>query len=999
MEPGVMSKMKSTSLDNHTTGGTTVGISIKTEDGDWPEESLALGQHSHGHGTTHSAALAESQTHDVKTIWSKGISDGASASADNFLGVGKNRDMGVNNFLGVRENGEVSLSTVSFLAVGGSGDLRDGFTDIVENAKIYPGADSFLHAGQNVYQDSDSVFKSDDNPYPDPDTFHMSGQNSFPEAEDHFIEIRNSKADEFVVASDDVEDLMGSVKNTHSNKGSFPGAIKPAHHGTDNFLGVGHEGNIAQGPDSFLGTGVAKNKRDAQQDSEPWVEVKIEIDVADTEFVTEPIVQTNSFTTTDSPMNHRSHRKTDSLDPVNREKEVMAGICHSPDDNYCGLKHGDRPQRGEQSAQSQGVSSCNTHNAGLQPMVPWQIKVEPDSDNSLDCSAVGEEEAGVGGGRGVSTDDQVTSTWSSVSVHSTGRLDMDQGDSRHGSTADSMTTTQTADSVVPDLTPDLHIKKEPGQQPAHVVGTTDFLHHHRQSAGVSASTSCLPEASSEHTNFVIKMEPESDQETVIDGMTDCSQEEFGSCTEDEGVCVTKPQLVSKILKKSLTRLEKPRPYQCQYCDSTFVKKSRLREHTRTHTDERPYKCQECNISFRKAESLKVHTRTHTGELPFQCQDCSSAFKCSQELKRHTIRKHLAVRPFSCPECQARFFSQADLRGHQRVHTGEKPYKCSDCHAAFRKSSALTCHMRIHTGQKPYACSQCDRTFRRSDQLKRHMKLHTGEKPFACNECDGAFTCTSDLKKHIARKHSLIKPFSCPECGNKFFTNEDLKMHRIFHMGIKPHACSECGAAFVRASDLKVHMRIHTGEKPFSCDICSATFARSGDLRLHVRMHEDKRPFTCSICNLSFRRSGHLTRHMNTHNGQKSFSCEDCNAAFFTSSDLKRHASRVHKKDVSKFACTQCDARFFTSRALSIHRMKHTGEKPFPCSICGAAFSHRDLLTSHMEVHGGEAESCKAKPAMPGTDQFMYIDISMITAQQNAGSNSHSLDLSSVQHNS
>lgn len=120
-------------------------------------------------------------------------------------------------------------------------------------------------------------------------------------------------------------------------------------------------------------------------------------------------------------------------------------------------------------------------------------------------------------------------------------------------------------------------------------------------------------------------------------------------------------------------------FQCDLCDKSFTKKTRLNAHRRTDHDlSQFFNCTICGSSLKTEANLERHIRQHeSGQIVF---DWNAA-------------------TFRCDLCGQVHDTKEELQSHMVLH--ENKLKCVICGTIVKHKPNLVLHMRIHVNARHF----------------------------------------------------------------------------------------------------------------------------------------------------------------------------------------------------------------------------------------------------------------------------------------------------------
>ena len=144
-----------------------------------------------------------------------------------------------------------------------------------------------------------------------------------------------------------------------------------------------------------------------------------------------------------------------------------------------------------------------------------------------------------------------------------------------------------------------------------------------------------------------------------------------------------------------------KPHLCSVCGDAFAQRYQLKQHMVRH-GRKQFVCEHCGSAFYTSFQHKVHVMRHLGIKPFTCELCDKSFVRKGKLKQHHISVHLRTKPYKCNLCDKAYSDTSRLNEHVRaIHTNERPFKCPVCGKAFAKSGCRQAHLRTHKQQNEH----------------------------------------------------------------------------------------------------------------------------------------------------------------------------------------------------------------------------------------------------------------------------------------------------------
>ncbi|XP_061723837.1 zinc finger protein 62 homolog [Cydia pomonella] len=328
--------------------------------------------------------------------------------------------------------------------------------------------------------------------------------------------------------------------------------------------------------------------------------------------------------------------------------------------------------------------------------------------------------------------------------------------------------------------------------------------------------------------------------------------------------------------------------------------------------------QDLKSTLEKDDAIVDKHRIH------KCSICGVTFQLLINLKGHALRNHKKTHP--------EHFNNTNFNNPALVLPQNSVWRCDVCARMMRREHIVAHMNEFHV--RRFLCNGCEwsrKPFWKKEDCQRHWnEIH---KQLICDICEIRRKSKKTMEFHIEETHmpNILRQHQCPHCPNSYSDRKSLLEHdRQTHQTPEPverRYCAVCDVTFRRIEGFQAHFRnCHSGipKKRFPCPQCDKVLTKKIYLKRHTDIiHAGISEFRCHICGKYLCKKMALQRHLDMHN------------------NIKR--PRNH-------ACNVCGHTFMTNSSLQFHMNTHTGERPYKCTECQAAFTQPYTLRMHLAKH-------------------------------------------------
>ncbi|XP_073966728.1 uncharacterized protein isoform X2 [Choristoneura fumiferana] len=344
--------------------------------------------------------------------------------------------------------------------------------------------------------------------------------------------------------------------------------------------------------------------------------------------------------------------------------------------------------------------------------------------------------------------------------------------------------------------------------------------------------------------------------------------------------------------------------------------------------------------------LKEHRTLLVRKIP---ADVSEVMKNMEVERGDPVFVKAAHKCMSCVE----IFDDAEKRAsHQnKYHNESLKATCEVC-ACRVSPGALAAHLARHGRRE---CRACGYKSSAAGPMRRHVARH--HRMVQCRACGLFFKSVRQFYEHHKALHDT---FVCDECGKRCKTRQIIEKHLKHHFG---YECPFCKKKLKNSATYSNHVEVqhrNSFSETAYCVQCDKRFKSDSLYRRHLaissahaaeRATRVKRKYPCPECSNVYSRRSYMNNHYrHVHAKQSKYYCEDCDQQFLNRTKYTDHRRFKHEgaqREKNKL-CNICGRGFAATRTLVNHVRTHTGERPFGCELCGAKFTQKHAMLSHVQ---------------------------------------------------